>query len=80
VVRWELLRWIGAFLNAHEIELPFLTFALGGGSLSATIVGVGSLVLFALVGVIAILRIILVFLPLLCPYYGAVVFYAYYFI
>ena len=35
------------------LHLPFLTFALGGGSLSATIVGVGSLVLFALVGVIA---------------------------
>ena len=35
------------------LHLPFLTFALGGGSLSATIVGVGSLVLFGLVGVIA---------------------------
>ena len=35
------------------IHLPFLTFALGGGRLSATIVGVVSLVLFGLVGVIA---------------------------
>ena len=35
------------------LHLPFLTFALGGGSLSATIVGVLSLVLFGLVGVIA---------------------------
>ena len=35
------------------LNLSFLTFALGGGSLSATIVGVGSLVLFGLVGVIA---------------------------
>jgi len=35
------------------LHLPFLTFTLGGGSLSATIVGVLSLVLFALVGVIA---------------------------
>ena len=35
------------------LHLPFLTFALGGGSLSATIVGVFSLVLFGLVGVIA---------------------------
>ena len=34
-------------------HLSFITFALGGGSLSATIVGVLSLVLFALVGVIA---------------------------
>tara|TARA_Y100001968_G_scaffold327154_1_gene371627 strand:- start:912 stop:1055 length:144 start_codon:yes stop_codon:yes gene_type:complete len=34
-------------------HLSFLTFALGSGSLSATIVGVFSLVLFALVGVIA---------------------------
>ena len=35
------------------LHLPFLTFSLGGGSLSATIVGVLSLVLFGLVGVIA---------------------------
>ena len=35
------------------LHLPFLTFALGGGSLSATIVGVVSLLLFGLVGVIA---------------------------
>ena len=35
------------------LHLPLLTFALGGGSLSATIVGVVSLVLFGLVGVIA---------------------------
>ena len=35
------------------LHLPFLTFALGGGSLSATLVGVLSVVLFAAVGVIA---------------------------